>query len=220
MSTETQIVDRFHRCRLLFGENYPKIENAKILIFGVGGVGSFCLDALYRTGIQDITIVDDDVYDVTNQNRQIGSDAVGESKVLTLAKLYKGVKPMQLLVTKEWIDEFDFSSFDVIIDAIDDIPAKVALAHKVSDKLVSSMGGAKRIDVSKIEISTIWKTKVDAFARKIRYELKKSKFKGNYPVVYSTEEPNCIPLGSFEGVTGSFGLAVASLVVQKILKEK
>lgn len=212
--------DRFTRCRLLFGDDFSKIQNAKIILFGVGGVGSFCLDALYRTGFNDITIIDDDMYDVTNQNRQIGSENVGAYKVDTLASMYKGVKPIRVLVTPSWVEEFDFSSYDVVIDAIDDIPCKVALTNKVSSKLISSMGGAKRVDATKIKVADIFKTDIDPFARKIRYELKKSGFKGRYPVVYSSEKPKKIKeLGSFVGVTASFGLILSSLAIQRVLEK-
>ena len=216
---DTKIEDRFGRCRLLFGEDFAKIEAAKVIIFGVGGVGSFCLDALYRTGVKDITIVDSDVYEVTNQNRQIGSENIGDSKVKVLSRIYNGVKPIEMLVTPKWIDEFNFDKFDVVIDAIDDVPCKVALANKVADKLISSMGGAKRIDPTKIKVADIWKTNIDPFARKIRYELKKSGFKGKYLVVYSTEEPLTKGLGSFVGVTASFGLMLSSLAIKKFLEK-
>lgn len=214
---DAKIEDRFSRCRLLFGENFAKIESAKIIIFGVGGVGSFCLDALYRTGVRDITIVDSDIYEVTNQNRQIGSENLGVSKVETLSCMYKDVKPLHLLVTPKWIDEFDFSKFDVVIDAIDDIPCKIALANKTANKLISSMGSAKRVSPAKIKVADIWKTDIDPFARKIRVELRKKGFKVNYPCVFSTEEPKTKELGSFVGVTGSFGLMLASLAIEKCL---
>ena len=84
---------RFQRCRMLFGdEDFEKLQHAKILILGVGGVGSYALDCLYRSGVSDITILDYDIYDETNQNRQIGSDAVGMIKVDRLKDLYPDIK--------------------------------------------------------------------------------------------------------------------------------
>lgn len=208
---------RYQRCKLLFGEDFNKISKAKIILFGVGGVGSFCLDSLYRSGVKDITIVDFDRFEPSNQNRQIGSQHLGEIKTEVLAKLYPGIKHITTKVTKEWTEDFDFDGFDLVIDAVDDIPAKVALAKKTHKKLISSCGGAKRVDPTLIEISSIWKTTNDPFAKKFRYELKKVGFKEDFQVVFSKELPKkCEGLGSFVGVTGSMGLALSSLALQKI----
>ena len=208
---------RYERCRLLFGEDFEKLTQAKIILFGVGGVGGHCLDALYRTGIKDITIVDFDKYEITNQNRQIASENLGKIKTEVLSKQYHGITPLTQKVTKEWVEDFDFEDFDLVIDAIDDIPAKVALANKNYKKYISSCGGAKRVDPTKIEIASIWKTTNDPFAKKFRYELKKSGFNKDFKAVYSKELPiKCEGLGSFVGVTGSMGLALASLALQKL----
>ena len=208
---------RFQRCKLLFGDDFNKIKNAKIILFGVGGVGSFCLDALYRTGVKNITIVDFDKYEITNQNRQIGSEAIGKNKTEVLSTLYPGISYITHKATKDWIDNFNFNSYNLVIDAIDDIPVKVALALKTYTKLISSCGGAKRIDSTLIDINDIWKTTNDPFAKKFRYELKKSGFKDNFDVVYSKELPKDIKdLGSFVGVTGTLGLALASLAIKKL----
>lgn len=209
---------RFDRCKILFGENFEKLQKAKVLLLGVGGVGSFCLDALYRSGISDITIVDFDTFDITNQNRQIGSDSVGEVKVTRLATLYEGVKPLHVKLTPQWIEEYDFEPYDIVLDAIDDIPCKVALALKTHKKLISSMGGAKKMDPTKIQICSIWKTYNDGLAKKCRSELKKRGFNKKYDVIFSDELANCEGLGSFVGVTGSFGLALASAAISKIIK--
>lgn len=213
-------VDRFTRCRYLFGEDFEKLVNAKILLLGVGGIGSFCLDGLYRSGLQNITIVDFDTYDVTNQNRQIGSEAVGEIKVKRLKALYTNITSYNEKVTKEWLNNHDISQYDLVIDAIDDIKAKVELALHVNGQttLISSMGGAKKYDPTQIQISSIWKTKGDPLAKKFRYELKKAGFKGSFEVVFSDESSKCTELGSFVGVTGSFGLALCSLAIQTLLK--
>jgi len=208
---------RFARSRSIFGDNFEKLRSAKVLLLGVGGVGGFCLDCLYRSGIQDITIVDHDSFDITNQNRQIGSEAVDAVKVIHLKTIYPTVKALHDKVTKEWCEEFDFSEYELVIDAIDDMPAKVALAHKVGDKLISSTGGAKKLDPTKIEIASIWKTHGDALAKKFRYELRKSGFKGDFPVAFSSEEPKCSDLGSFVGVTGAFGLALCSKAIEEII---
>ncbi len=201
------------------GEDFEKLRHAKILLLGVGGVGSFCLDCLVRSGVEDVTIVDFDTYDITNQNRQIGSEKVGAIKVERLAELYPTVTPIQAKIDAEWIEAFDFAPYDLVLDAIDDIRAKIALAHRVSSKLISSTGSARKLDPTKIEIASIWKTHGDPFARKIRYELKKSGFKGDYPALFSPEAPKCQTKGSFVGVTGAFGLAMCSIAIQKILSQ-
>lgn len=208
--------DRYSRVRRVFGDDFEKLQRAKILLLGIGGVGSPCLDALYRTGVSDITIVDFDTYDVTNQNRQLGSEAVGEVKVSHMASLYKGVTPIVAKVTPEWVESFDFEPYDIVIDAIDDMKAKVAIVHKVSEKLLSSSGSAKKIDPTRIRYASIWKTHGDALAKKMRYELKKSGFEGDFITVYSDEEAICKELGSLMCVTGAFGFALASLTIRKI----
>lgn len=213
---------RYDRTKKLFGEeNFNKFKNAKIILLGVGGVGSFALDALYRTGITDITIVDFDTYEESNLNRQMGSEGnIGRVKVEALAQKYPKVTPIHVKITKEWIDNFDFSQFDYILDAIDDVTPKVHLIKKYYTKVISTSGGAKRIDPSKIEYLSIWKTYNDPFIRKIRTELKAQGFKKKFKVIFSSEEPKCIEKGSFEGVTGSFGLMMASVTVKKLLNRK
>jgi tRNA A37 threonylcarbamoyladenosine dehydratase len=171
---------------MLFGEeDFTKLQKAKILILGVGGVGSYALDCLYRSGVSDITILDYDTYDETNQNRQIGSEAVGESKIDTLAKLYPGIQAIHQQMTMVWVESFDFSPYDIIIDAADTTKVKIELAKKEYKKLIMSVGSAKRFETNKIEVASIWKTHGDALARKIRNELKKAKFDRNFTVVFS-----------------------------------
>lgn len=208
---------RFARAKLLLQDDFQVLQNSKVLLLGVGGVGGFCLDSLYRTGIGSITIVDFDTFELSNQNRQLGSEAIGMIKVDRMKELYEGIEGFNLKITPEWVEEFDFEPFDLIIDAIDDMPAKVAIAQKVSHKLISSMGGAKKLDPTKIEITNIWKTYGDGLAKKFRNELKKVGFKKKFDVVFSPELPNCKGLGSFVGVTGSFGLALSSLAIKKLL---
>ena len=205
------------RTALLFGENFSKLQNAKILLLGVGGVGSFCLDCLVRSGISEITIVDCDSYDESNQNRQMWSELhLGESKVKALKEHYPTIKTLHVRVDKEWIDSFDFEPYDLVLDAIDDIHAKLYLAQKTYKKLISAVGSAKRIDPTKIEVATIWKTHGDRFGAKIRYELKKRKFDKNYTVIFSSEEARIKEKGSFVGVTGAFGLAMCAETIKKL----
>ena len=207
---------RYDRCRKIFSK-FKKLQNLKVLICGVGGVGGYALDCLYKSGVKNITIIDYDTYDITNQNRQIGSDFINEKKVEVLAKLYPGIAPVDMKLTPENIKKIDFNNYDIIIDAIDDIKAKTALIISTYPKIISSMGAAKRIDPTKINIDSIWKTQTDPFAKKIRQELKKLNFKGDFPVVYSTEKPINCNMGSFIGVTGVFGFTICSEILKKFI---
>ncbi len=210
---------RFDRCRTLFGDDFLKLQNAKVLIIGVGGVGSYALDCLYRSGVHHITIVDYDRYDITNQNRQIGSEAIGAYKTERLCELYPGIKTINSQVDIAWIKEFDFEHFDIVIDACDTTKVKIELAKKVYKKLIMSVGSAKRFDTSKIKVDSIWKSYGDALASKIRRELKKEKFDRNFKVVFSDEDAKCKEKGSCVAVTGTFGLAICSETIKKILKK-
>ena len=212
---------QYDRSRKLFGDDvFEKLQDAKLIILGIGGVGSFALDALYNTGITNITIVDFDTYEESNKNRQLGSHGnIGRVKVEVLKERYPQVEAIEVKITPEWIDNFDFSSYDYILDAIDDIKPKVHLIKKHFTKIISTSGGAKRIDPSKIEYISIWDTFNDPFIKKIRTELKSQGFKKKFKVIFSSELPMCLEKGSFEGVTGSFGLMMASVTIQKLLKK-
>ena len=212
---------KYDRSKKLFGVDvFEKFKDVKLILLGVGGVGSFALDALYNTGIKNITIVDFDTYEESNLNRQMGSFGnIGRIKVEALKEKYPEVTPIHIKITPEWIDDFDFSSYDYILDAIDDVKPKVHLIKKHFTKIISTSGGAKRIDPSKIEYISIWDTYNDPFIKKIRTELKAQGFKKKFKVIFSSELPMCLEKGSFEGVTGSFGLMMASVTVQKLVKK-
>ena len=212
---------KYDRSKKLFGENvFEKFKDVKLILLGVGGVGSFALDALYNTGITNITIVDFDTYEESNMNRQMGSHGnIGRVKVEALKEKYPEVTAIHVKITPDWIDNFDFSSYDYILDAIDDVKPKVHLIKKHFTKIISTSGGAKRIDPSKIEYISIWDTYNDPFIKKIRTELKNQGFKKKFKVIFSSELPMCLEKGSFEGVTGSFGLMMASVTIQKLLKK-
>jgi len=210
---------RFQRCELLFGaEDFSKIQKAKILILGVGGVGSYALDCLYRSGVSDITILDYDVFDITNQNRQIGSEAVGELKTERLKELYPNITTINQQMDMAWVESFDFDPYDLVLDCADTTKVKIEVAKKCYKKLIMSFGSAKRYDASKIEVASIWKSHGDALGRKIRNELKKAKFDRNFTVVFSPEEDKCKEKGSCVAVTGATGLTVCSEAIKRILK--
>ena len=121
---------RFERTKQLMGDDFKKLEDAKVLLFGVGGVGGHCLDCLIRSGVKDITIVDYDTYDKSNQNRQLWSELhEGELKTEALKKHYPSIKVINVKVEEDWVRAFDFSEYDVVLDAIDNTRAKLALAQ-------------------------------------------------------------------------------------------
>jgi tRNA threonylcarbamoyladenosine dehydratase len=209
---------RHERTRLLFGKSrFEKMQGAKVLLLGVGGVGSVCLECLIRSGIENITIIDCDSYDVSNQNRQMWSELhLGESKVKALEQHYPNITALHVKVDKEWIESFDFNPYDLVLDAIDDTQAKLHLAQKCYKKLISSVGSAKRFDPTKVEVGSIWKTHGDRFAAKIRTELRKRGFTKNYTVVFSSEPAAIKEKGSYMAVTGTFGLAMCAEAVKKL----
>ncbi|RKO64740.1 tRNA cyclic N6-threonylcarbamoyladenosine(37) synthase TcdA [Campylobacter sp. P255] len=216
-------MDRYTRIKWLINEeNFAQIQNTKVLVCGLGGVGGICTDALFRSGFSDLTLIDADRFETTNQNRQLHSENIGEEKAKVFERIYNA-KGIVSKIDNEFLQSFNLSEFDLIIDAIDDIPAKVALANLVDLKkqiFISSTGGARKLDPTRIKTTSIFKTHGDALAKKFRYELRKSGFKGDFDVVFSDEEAHCKELGSFMGVTASFGLALASLALRKILNKK
>jgi len=212
---------KYDRIKLLVQEDFHKLEEAKILLLGVGGVGSFCLDCLYRSGVKDITIVDFDTYDDSNQNRQMWSELhEGEVKVQALQKHYPELEIINVKIDEQWVWSFDFGPYDLVLDAIDDTKAKLALAQRCHKKLISSFGSAKRIDPTQIKVDNIWKSYGDKLGSKIRYELKKRGFKNKYKVIFSSEEAQIKEKGSFMGVTAAFGLTMCAEAMKAIRKKK
>lgn len=211
---------RYERIKSLLGDDFSKLQNAKVLLLGVGGVGGHCLDCLMRSGVVHVTIVDFDTYDESNQNRQMWSELhEGEVKVEALKKHYPHVEVMNVRVDEEWVRSFDFDEYDLVLDAIDDTKAKLALAQKCYKKLISSFGSAKRTDPTKVHVDDIWKSYGDKFGSKIRYELKKRGFKKKYKVIFSSEEAKVKEKGSFVGVTGTFGLVMCSEAIKSIVSK-
>jgi len=212
---------KYDRIKLVLKDDFDKLEDANILLLGVGGVGSFCLDCLYRSGVKNITIVDFDTYDKSNQNRQMWSELhEGETKVEALKEHYPELQIINKRIDETWVQEFDFEPYDLVLDAIDDRNAKVALAQKCYTKLISSFGSAKRLDPTKVQVGDIWKSYGDKFGAKIRYELKKRGFNKKYKVIFSSEEAAIKEKGSFMGVTATFGLTICAEAIKKIREGK
>ncbi len=214
-------MEKYDRIKMLIQNDFDKLEEVNILLLGVGGVGSFCLDCLYRSGVKNITIVDFDTYDVSNQNRQMWSEVhKGERKVEALKEHYPEIAIINKRIDEAWVKEFDFSVYDLVLDAIDDRNAKLALAQKCYKKLISSFGSAKRLDPTKVQVGDIWKSYGDKFGSKIRYELRKRGFNKKYKVVFSSEEAVVKEKGSFMGVTATFGLSMCAEAIKKIREGK
>lgn len=193
-------MEQFFRTEILVGqENMKKINNTRVLVFGVGGVGSYTVMALARSGVSSIDIVDSDTVSVTNINRQIIANlkSVGRKKVEVLKEMLldinKDIKvnTFDLFVNKDNIDTFDFSSYDYVVDAIDTVSSKILIIEKCNEcntKIISAMGAGNKFDATKFEVTDIYKTSVCPLAKVMRYELKKRGIK-KLKVVYSKETP-------------------------------
>lgn len=213
-------MDRFTRSKWLFKDKFEILQNSSVLVCGCGGVGGACIEGLARSGVGRVFALDSDSFEITNQNRQLGSEALGEAKAEVFAKKFENVSALNFRLDESSIKDIDFSEFDVVIDAIDDIKAKILLAKKASTKLLCSLGSAKRIDPSKLRYGSIWQSRGDAFGAKFRYELRRAGFEGDFTCVYSIEEPKCKELGSCMCVTASAGLMLASIAIRRILGQK
>ncbi len=223
----------FERLIGLIGEEKLKeIERKKVLLIGVGGVGSYALEALIRNGFYDITIVDFDIIDLSNLNRQLITDStnIGKYKVDEAKKRALLINPninIQAInekLNKENLRNLLNQNFDYIIDACDTLDVKFALMENsihYSYKLISSMGTAKKIDPTKLEITTLDKTNNDPIARLLRNKVRKAHVNKKIYVVSSTEVPKQINmLGTANLVPSVAGLLCVSFIFNDIIKNK
>lgn len=194
------VEENFVRTAMLIGEELvKKLNNSSVCVFGVGGVGGYCAEALARSGVGKITVVDNDRIAVSNINRQIIAtfSTVGELKVDAVKKRLLDINP-KIKVTAlpdffgaETADKYDFSSFDYVVDAIDTVSAKLLLAEKCNAagvKLISAMGAGNKLDPTAFKVADISKTSVCPLAKVMRRELKKRGI-SHLKVVYSEEQP-------------------------------
>lgn len=230
-------MEQFSReIKLIGKENFDKLKNAKVILFGVGGVGGYVLESLVRCGVGQITIVDFDIVAESNLNRQIIAlvDTIGEYKVdvakQRALKINKSctVTAIKEKLTKDNIDSFDFSPYDFVIDAIDMVTSKLLIIEKAKSQnvpIISCMGTGNKLDATKFEIADISKTSYCPLAKVVRRELKR---RGIYhlDVVYSTESPKHfnenerkVTPASIVYVPAVAGLYISQFVMQKIMEK-
>lgn len=188
------------RTELLIGKDgLNKLKGSKIIVFGVGGVGSFTVEALVRAGVGTIVLVDDDTVCLTNLNRQIHAtyDTVGKVKVEAMKDRVLSINKAcnvithQVFVTKENIPEIISDDVDYVVDAIDTVSAKIALVEYCNEKgikIICSMGTGNKFDPTQFKVADIYDTKVCPLAKVMRHELRKREIK-SLKVVYSEEMP-------------------------------
>jgi tRNA A37 threonylcarbamoyladenosine dehydratase len=189
----------FHRLQLLTGiKPLEKLHHTKVIIFGVGGVGSWCADALIRSGIGHLTIVDSDLICLTNINRQVQatSSTIGKVKVTELAKHLLDINPqatiipIQTVFDKNTCHTFDLSQYDYVIDAIDSLSSKVELiiqATGAQTTLYSALGASCKLDPTRIKIDSIWNSDRCKLGRFVRKRLRRRGFSGDFTCIYSDE---------------------------------
>ena len=220
------------RTKILLGLNYEKMGKIKVSIAGIGGVGSIIPLILARTGVKKIVLVDKDVVDSSNLNRQIAYDFqdINTRKIDAISQKIEKISPnVEISAHFSRIDDtFDFEIFkdsDFIVDAIDDLHAKVLLikyALTNNIKIISSLGMGNRIDSTKVEITKLNKTTDDPLARKLRYLLKKEGLDiSKFDVCYSKEKPIVKDkvIASIGTVPNAAGLAIVSEIIKKVCME-
>ncbi len=235
------MINEFSRTALLLGEEkLNKLKNSTVAVFGVGGVGGYVAEALARSGIGHIVLVDKDVVSLTNLNRQVVAlhSTVGKPKTEVMASRIKDINPNTVVEVKdcfylpETSGEFDFSKYDYVVDAIDTVTGKIELvmqANSCNTPIISSMGTGNKLDPTAFEVADIYKTSVCPLARVMRYELKKRGIK-KLKVVYSKEKPitpnenaECDKAGKTVGsiafVPSVAGLIIASEVVKDLCQD-
>ncbi len=192
--------EQFNRTALLYGENaVKKLSECRVAVFGIGGVGGYVCEALVRSGVGIIDIIDDDKIAVSNINRQIIAlhSTVGRYKTDVMKERLLDINPdvtvhtHRVFFNSETADQFSFSDYDYVVDAIDSVSGKIALAvlcEKAGTPIISSMGAGNKIHADMFEVLDIYKTSVCPLARVMRSELKKRGVK-KLKVVYSKEQP-------------------------------
>ena len=226
--------ERFSRTELLIGaESLKRLKNARVAVFGIGGVGGYVVEALARSGVGTLDLIDADVVSLSNINRQIiaAENTIGRSKVDVAKERVLGInQEINVYIHKvfylpETAGQFDFTLYDYVVDAIDTVTGKIGLvmqAKKAGVPIISCMGTGNKLDASAFRVADIYDTSVCPLARVMRRELKKRGVQ-ELKVVYSQEEPKIkghqVP-GSIAFVPPAAGLILAGEVVAELLKDK
>lgn len=230
-------MERFIRTQSLIGKNcLQKLQDSHVLVVGIGGVGGFVTEALARAGVGELTIIDNDIVSISNINRQIIAleSTIGQPKVNVMQERLHDINPnlkvnsIQRFLTKENILSLNFERVDYIVDAIDNITAKIALiekAKKYNRNIISCMGTGNKLDYTKLKIDDIANTSVCPLAKVMRKELKDRGIK-NVKVLYSTENPiirgvddgrKVVP-SSISFIPSIAGLMIAGEVIKELIK--
>jgi len=224
-------MNRFQRTKLLLGEeNFLKLTQATVAIFGIGGVGSFTAEALARSGIGHLILIDKDDIDATNINRQVHalSSTVGRSKVEVMRERILEINPAAKVDTVQKFylpdanaENFFVCKYDYVVDAIDTITAKINLVvecERRGIKIISSMGAGNKLDPTRFKVADIYKTTTDPVAKVMRKKLKSLGVE-SLKVVYSDEVPRKIEgaIGSTAFVPSVAGLIMAAEVVKYLV---
>ncbi len=231
-------MENFSRIKMLLGQDkLEKLLNKKIIIFGIGGVGSYVFESLVRSGIGNIDIVDSDVVSESNINRQLVANynTIGKYKT-EVAKLHgKEISPeciinaYNLFIDKSTIEQIDFSKYDYVIDCVDNVTAKLLIIEKAKQnncEVITALGCGNKLDATKLVLTDIAKTKECALARVMRYELRKRNIK-KVMCIYSTE-PAITPVhieinnnkqtpASLVFVPSCAGILIANYVFRKLI---
>ncbi len=191
---------QFSRTELLFGrEAVEKLAKCRVAVFGIGGVGGYAVEALARSGVGTLDLIDGDRFALTNLNRQLHAvhSTLGRYKVEVAAERVKDINPEaavhahRAFFLPENAEEFDFSAFDYVVDAIDTVKGKIALAvcaQTAGTPVISAMGAGNKVDPTAFEVADLYETSVCPLARVMRYECRKRGIR-NLKVVYSKELP-------------------------------
>ena len=234
------MADLYDRTRMLIGqEGIDALQHAHVLIAGVGGVGSFAAEALARAGVGTLTLLDNDVVDVTNLNRQIHAvqSTIGMPKVMAMAERIHAINPdivvhtIQAFLLNDNLHVLGDAPYDYIIDAVDTVTAKLALVQYARERqipVICSMGTANKLDAAKFEITDISKTHTCPLARVMRKELRDRGITEGVEVLYSTAKPITLqpaadgerrPPGSISYVPSVAGLLLAGHVIETIIEK-
>ena len=223
--------NRFSRTEALLGEKaMERLKKARVAVFGIGGVGGHVVDALVRSGVGAVDIVDSDKVCLSNLNRQIiaTESSIGKYKVDVMKERILDINPEAVVnvhkcfYLPETKDEFDFSQYSYVVDAVDTVTAKIQLVMEAAEAgvpIISSMGAGNKLDPTAFQVADIYKTSVCPLAKVMRRELKKRGIK-KLKVVYSREQPvvkNAVP-ASVAFVPSVVGLIIAGEVIKDLAK--